>query len=431
MTKKLNNKNIFKICIIGCGYVGLPLIYELSKYFKVIGYDSDKEKIRRLKNGLDNTKQLSLISLKKIQGNFTSNKKEISDNNIYIICVPTPINHKKEPDLNQLKDASKIVGKILKKNDVIIYESTVHPGCTEEICIPILEKLSKLEYNKDFFCGYSPERINPGDKKRLLKNTKKIIGSNSSKAIKIMKIIYKKVIKIKNGLHIVNNIKIAEMAKLLENVQRSINISLINEISMICKKLNIDTYSVLEAASTKWNFINFKPGLVGGHCIAIDPYYLAYKAKKLKVQPALTLSGQKINEKIPFIVAKKVFSKIEKKKTKSKKKVLVMGLTFKENCPDLRHSKVFDIINFLKKKQIHIEVFDPWIDISDKKKFKDFIFLKNFPKKTKYDSIIIAVSHDQFKEIPFFKIQGLLKNDGFIYDVKKVLKKNENFIETL
>ena len=227
--------------------------------------------------------------------------------------------------------------------------STVYPGCTGEICIPILEKLSKLKENKDFFCGYSPERINPGDKKRLLKNTIKIVGSNSPKALNTMKNIYKKIIKIKNGLHIVKNIKTAEMAKLLENVQRSINISLINEISMICKKLKIDTYSVLKAASTKWNFVNYKPGLVGGHCIAIDPYYLAYKAKKLSVKPTLTLSGQRINEKIPYQIAKKVYSKI-KKKNFNKKSVLVMGLTFKENCPDIRHSRVFDIIYYLKKK---------------------------------------------------------------------------------
>ena len=254
-----------------------------------------------------------------------------------------------------------MVGKCLNKNDIVIYESTVFPGCTEEICIPILENYSKLTENKDFFCGYSPERINPGDKKNLLKNTVKIVGSNSPRALEIMKRIYKRVIKIKNGLHVTKSIKVAETAKILENVQRSINISLINEISIICKRLKIDTYSVLEAASTKWNFIKYKPGLVGGHCIAIDPYYLAYKAKKLNINPRLTLSGQTINEKIPYQIGKRVYSRIKNNNSKNKS-VLMMGLTFKENCPDIRHSKVFDIIYFLKKKNIFVEIFDPWLD---------------------------------------------------------------------
>ena len=272
------------ICVVGCGYVGLPLINELSRYFEVIGYDNNKNKIKNLIKGLDITKQLDLKSIKNRTNIFTYNQRDIIKSNIYIICVPTPIDRKK-PDLSHIRKASQMVGKCLNKNDIVIYESTVFPGCTEEICIPILENYSNLIENKDFFVVILLKELNPGDKKNLLKNTVKIVGSNSPKALDIMKRIYKRVVKIKNGLHITKSIKVAETAKILENVQRSINISLINEISIICKRLKIDTYSVLEAASTKWNFIKYKPGLVGGHCIAIDPYYLAYKAKKLTSIP--------------------------------------------------------------------------------------------------------------------------------------------------
>ena len=418
------------ICVVGCGYVGLPLINELSRYFEVIGYDNNKDKIKNLIKGLDTTKQLDLKSIKNRTNIFTYNQRDIIKSNIYIICVPTPIDRKKKPDLSHIRKASQMVGKCLNKNDIVIYESTVFPGCTEEICIPILENYSKLTENKDFFCGYSPERINPGDKKNLLKNTVKIVGSNSPRALEIMKRIYKRVIKIKNGLHVTKSIKVAETAKILENVQRSINISLINEISIICKRLKIDTYSVLEAASTKWNFVKYKPGLVGGHCIAIDPYYLAYKAKKLKINPRLTLSGQTINEKIPNQIGKRVYSRIKNNNSKNKS-VLMMGLTFKENCPDIRHSKVFDIIYFLKKKNIFVEIFDPWLEDQDKKKLKKFKFINKFPIKKKYDSVVIAVAHNKFKKIPFFKIKKLVKKSGFIYDVKRILKRNERFIESL
>jgi len=423
-------KNRFNICVIGCGYVGLPLIYELSKNFKIIGFDTDKIKINKLNQGLDNTNQLDIIKIRKLKKLFTFDQTKIKDCNVYIVCVPTPINSKKKPNLQHIKSASKIIGNNLNKNDLVIYESTVFPGCTEDICIPILESISKLKEGRDFYCGYSPERVNPGDKKNLLKNTVKIIGSNSHKTTFLMKSIYKKIVKIKNGLHVVKGIKIAEMAKILENVQRSINISLINEFSMICKKINIDTYSVLRAASTKWNFVNYQPGLVGGHCIAIDPYYLSYKAKELKLNPKLTLSGQSINEKIPFQIAKRVISKIDSKKF-DKKKILIMGLTFKENCPDIRHSKVFDIISYLNKKKINIEIYEPWLSFEDKKKLSKYKFIENFPQMKKYDAIIIAVAHGQFKKISFSKIKSLIKPKGFIYDVKRIFNRNENFIESL
>jgi len=338
--------------------------------------------------------------------------------------VPTPVTKKKLPNLKYLKKASILIGKTIKKNETVIFESTVYPGCTEEICIPLIEKYSSLKINADFYCGYSPERINPGDKINKLSNIKKIISASSKKGLKIVRNIYEKIIFA--GLHEAESIKVAEAAKILENIQRSINISLINEASLIFRKLKINTHEVLNAASTKWNFIKFKPGLVGGHCIAIDPYYLTYKAKKVGINPKLILSGQNINNYIPLHIAKRVSKKINLNK-KNKKRILVLGLTFKEDCPDIRHSKVFDIIDKLVKNGALVDVYDPWIKknvLENKIKFKMIESLKN-NNKNKYDSIILAVSHKIFKKIGFKKIKTLMKKKSFFFDVKSLFYKEE------
>ena len=297
-----------KIAVIGIGYVGLPLAVELSNHFNVIGYDANKNKINNLNSGTDLNQQYSAKEINKKNLSFTNDQNKVTNSNIYIVCVPTPVTKKKLPNLKYLKKASILIGKTIKKNETVIFESTVYPGCTEEICIPLIEKYSSLKINADFYCGYSPERINPGDKINKLSNIKKIISASSKKGLKIVRNIYEKIIFA--GLHEAESIKVAEAAKILENIQRSINISLINEASLIFRKLKINTHEVLNAASTKWNFIKFKPGLVGGHCIAIDPYYLTYKAKKVGINPKLILSGQNINNYIPLHIAKRVSKKI-------------------------------------------------------------------------------------------------------------------------
>tara|TARA_B110000483_G_C18198950_1_gene544325 strand:- start:576 stop:1844 length:1269 start_codon:yes stop_codon:yes gene_type:complete len=413
-----------KIAVIGIGYVGLPLAVELSNHFNVIGYDANKNKINNLNSGTDLNQQYSAKEINKKNLSFTNDQNKVTNSNIYIVCVPTPVTKKKLPNLKYLKKASILIGKTIKKNETVIFESTVYPGCTEEICIPLIEKYSSLKINADFYCGYSPERINPGDKINKLSNIKKIISASSKKGLKIVRNIYEKIIFA--GLHEAESIKVAEAAKILENIQRSINISLINEASLIFRKLKINTHEVLNAASTKWNFIKFKPGLVGGHCIAIDPYYLTYKAKKVGINPKLILSGQNINNYIPLHIAKRVSKKINLNK-KNKKRILVLGLTFKEDCPDIRHSKVFDIIDKLVKNGALVDVYDPWIKknvLENKIKFKMIESLKN-NNKNKYDSIILAVSHKIFKEIGFKKIKTLMKKKSFFFDVKSLFYKEE------
>jgi UDP-N-acetyl-D-glucosamine/UDP-N-acetyl-D-galactosamine dehydrogenase len=404
------------IAIIGLGYVGLPLAIALGKKDFVTGYDNNINKIKYLKKGIDKNKIFTKYQIKNSKVNFTYDKKYLKKCNVFIVCVPTPVNKKNLPDLTYLKKASEIIGKNLSKRDLVIFESTVYPGCTEEFCIPIIEKKAKLSINKDFYCGYSPERINPGDKKNKLKNISKIISSSSKIGLIKMKQIYKKIIDA--NLYETENIKVAEAAKLLENIQRSVNISLINEVSLIFRKLKINTHEVLEAANTKWNFINYKPGLVGGHCIAIDPYYLTYKARKVGIDPRLILSGQKINNYIPVHIANRVLKKIDLKK-KNRKRILILGLTFKEDCSDLRDSKVFSIINTLKKKNCKIDVFDPWVNYKDLQKKIDFNLLVKL-KNNKYDAIILAVAHSIFRNIGFEKFNSLKKRNGFFYDVKSL-----------
>ena len=407
------------ICIIGLGYVGLPLSLAFSqKGFNVIGYDLSLKRINELKKLEDINGEFSkeeLTCSKNIL--FTNEDSDINKANIYIITVPTPINKSKNPDLKPLLKASKTVGENLSKNDVVIYESTVYPGCTEEECVPVLEINSGMIFNKDFFCGYSPERINPGDKKRKLKDIVKVTsGSNNKTAIKVDKL-YKEIIEA--GTHLAPSIKIAEASKVIENVQRDVNISLMNELAIIFNKMGIDTEDVLKASSTKWNFLNFKPGLVGGHCIGVDPYYLAYKAKQLGYTPNVILSGRKVNNKMGGHIADTIYNLILKnKKNPENCNALVLGVTFKENCSDIRNSRVFDLHKSLIKLKLEVDLFDPYAINEDV--FKNYNVNLIQQIKRKYDVIILAVAHDEFLKM---NLVNFKKSNGIIYDVKSVLDK--------
>ncbi|HIF84019.1 MAG TPA: nucleotide sugar dehydrogenase [Flavobacteriaceae bacterium] len=407
------------ICIIGLGYVGLPLSLAFSqKGLKVIGYDSSLKRINELKKSKDINGEFSkeeLMSLENIL--FTNKTSDIDIANIYIITVPTPINKAKNPNLKPLLKASKTVGRSLSKNDIVIYESTVYPGCTEEECVPVLEFNSKMIFNKDFFCGYSPERINPGDKKRKLKDIVKVTsGSNSETAIKIDKL-YKKIIEA--GTHLAPSIKVAEASKIIENVQRDVNISLMNELAIIFNKMEIDTTDVLKASSTKWNFLNFKPGLVGGHCIGVDPYYLAYKAKQFGYTPNVILSGRKVNNKMGKHIAETINNLIVNNNKKPQNcNALILGVTFKENCSDIRNSRVFSLHKSLIKLKIKVDLFDPHaINEEVVKSFKIKLIEKI---NQKYDVIILAVAHDEFLKMDLVNFK---KSNGIIYDVKSILDK--------
>ena len=407
-----------KITIIGLGYVGLPLAIEFGKKFDVIGFDISKSRIYELKKGIDSNGEFKKNEILKKKINFTYSENDVRDSEFYIITVPTPLKKSKKPDLGPLKNASQIVGKKIKKGDIVIYESTVYPGCTEEECVPILEKNSGLLYNVDFFCGYSPERINPGDKKRKLSNIKKVVSGSNSKVSNIVNDLYSKIITA--GTYVAPSIKIAEASKIIENVQRDVNISLMNEFALIFEKLNLDTKEVLDAASTKWNFLNFKPGLVGGHCIGIDPYYLAYKSEKSGYKPKVLLSGRKVNNNI----SKNIFKSIQKKCTNSeidlkKCRILIMGITFKENCSDIRNSRVVNLYNHFKKLNNNIDVYDPYANKDEVYNFSKIKLIDKIDKK--YDVVILAVSHNQFLNINY---KNILNKNYVLYDVKSVLPKN-------
>ena len=404
------------ICVIGLGYVGLPLSLAFSKIGKVIGYDSSSKRVQELNKSYDINGEFSTKDfIKNSNIKYTNIKSDIKEANIYIVTVPTPIKKNKVPDLKPLFNASKVIGKYLSLNDIVIYESTVYPGCTEEECVPILEKNSGMIFNTDFFCGYSPERINPGDKKRKLENIIKVTsGSNKSTAIKVDKL-YKKIIKA--GTHLAPSIKVAEASKIIENVQRDVNISLMNELAIIFNKLDIDTSDVLKASSTKWNFLNFKPGLVGGHCIGVDPYYLAHKAKQLNYTPNVILSGRKVNNKMGKHIAdtiNNIFKNNNKKVENSN--ALILGVTFKENCSDLRNSRVLNLHKSLVKLKIKVDMFDPYAINDEVLKIYNLTLINEI--KIKYDIIILAVAHDLFLKMNLVKFK---KPEGIIYDVKSVL----------
>ena len=408
------------IAVIGLGYVGLPLVIEFGKKFKTIGYDIDKKRINDLISKKDITGELSSYDLGENSNiMYTSNLEEIKCANIYIIAVPTPIDENNKPDLNILLNATKDVGNVIDINDIVIFESTVYPGCTEEECVPILEKKSHLIYNKDFFCGYSPERINPGDKKRTLTKIVKITSGSNKKTLLKIDSLYNTILE--KGTFPVSSIKVAEAAKIIENCQRDINIAFVNELSILFNLLNIDTKEVLEAAGTKWNFLPFTPGLVGGHCIGVDPYYLTYKAEQLGYDSKIILSGRKLNDSMP----QHVFDRIEKifltKKIKmSKAKILLLGITFKENCTDTRNSKIVDLYNIFIKENAKVDVYDPLAIKEDVQRHFNIELLNfNDISKIKYDCIIIGVPHDCFLNI---NIKQFLKDESVVFDIKGIFK---------
>tara|TARA_B100001057_G_C22818410_1_gene938413 strand:- start:417 stop:1688 length:1272 start_codon:yes stop_codon:yes gene_type:complete len=408
-----------KIAIIGLGYVGLPLALAFSKKFRVLGYDISKKRVTDLKKGFDKNHEFKKnILLKNKNLSFTFNDDDLNYQDIFIITAPTPLKKRNLPDLTPLKSAIKIVAKKMKKNSTIIIESTVYPGATEEVCIPIIEKFSKLKLNKSFFCAYSPERINPGDKKKTLENIKKIVSASNHYTLKKISKLYKSIIKA--GIFEAKSIKVAEAAKVIENTQRDLNIALINELSFLFSKLNIETKEVLDAASTKWNFLKFQPGLVGGHCVSVDPYYLTFKSKKAGYNPKIILSGRNVNNSVAKFIFERTKELMKKKRISLKKsKILIAGFAFKNDCSDCRNTKVFDIYKNFKKYVSTIDIFDPLVNSEDV--YKEYkLQTINYPKKNFYDAVILAVDHKFFKrkKIQFFK--NFLKRKSIIFDIKNI-----------
>ena len=417
----MNNK---KIALIGLGYVGLPLAVEFGKKRKVIGFDINQNRINELKDGIDVTLETTAQELKEAdQLSYTSNLDDIKDCGIYIVTVPTPIDKHKRPDLTPLEKSSESVGKILKIGDIVIYESTVYPGATEEICVPILEKQSGLKFNQDFYCGYSPERINPGDKEHRVTTIKKVTaGSTPEIAIQVDELYQEIIIA---GTHKASSIKVAEAAKVIENTQRDVNIALINELALIFNKLDIDTEAVLEAAGTKWNFLPFRPGLVGGHCIGVDPYYLTHKAIEVGYNPEMILAGRRLNDNMGSYVADQVSKLMTKKRIHIvDANILIMGLTFKENCPDLRNTRVVDLVEEFEGFNCNVDVYDPWAD-KDEAVHEYGIKPIDQPVEGKYDAILLAVAHDEFKELSLKQIKSFGKGNHVLYDIKYLLDANE------
>ena len=408
-----------KIAIIGLGYVGLPLAVEFGKKYSVLGFDINQVRIDELTSGYDRTQETTSEELKSLQHlTFSTDKEQLSTCNIFIVTVPTPIDKYKNPDLTPLLSASRTVGKFLKKNDLVIYESTVYPGCTEEDCVPVLEQESGLVFNQDFFCGYSPERINPGDKINTLTKIKKVTSGSTPKIADFVDDLYGSIIEA--GTYKATSLKVAEASKAIENAQRDVNISFVNELALIFDKMGIDTSEVLEAAGTKWNFLKFKPGLVGGHCIGVDPYYLLHKSESLGYHPQVILSGRRVNDNMGIFVANKLIKLLIKKGHKiDGSRVLILGVTFKENCPDIRNSRVIDVYQELKEFGVEVEVYDPWASKHEVKDEYDITLLDNLMDK--YDGILLAVSHDEFK---ILNLENLKNTNAVIFDIKGIYDKS-------
>ncbi|EKS08108.1 Vi polysaccharide biosynthesis UDP-N-acetylglucosamine C-6 dehydrogenase TviB [Leptospira santarosai] len=417
-------KKEINLSVIGLGYVGLPLAVEFGKKRKVIGYDISPSRIHELQAGKDRTLEVSSNELMESKYlSFTTSQEDLKVCNVYIITVPTPIDAYKRPDLTPLLKASKLVGEVLKKGDIVIYESTVYPGCTEEDCVPVLENISGFKFNVDFFVGYSPERINPGDKAHRIINIKKVTSGSTLEVAEIVDSLYREIIIA--GTYKAKNIKVAEAAKVIENTQRDVNIALINELAIIFNRLGIDTESVLQAAGTKWNFLPFKPGLVGGHCIGVDPYYLTYKAEVIGYHPQIILSGRRLNDGMGAYVASQFVKSMTKMRIQVEgSKILIMGFTFKENCPDIRNTRVIDIVNELNDYNINVDVIDPWVDIQEAEKEYGIKIIES-PNIDSYDGIILAVAHQEFKEMDIKMIHSLLKENGIIYDLKHVFSADQ------
>ena len=406
-----------KIAVIGLGYVGLPLAVEFGKKYSTIGFDIKQKRVSELKEGHDRTLESNKSEIDASNGLiFSTNIEDLCNCNVFIVTVPTPIDQFKAPDLTPLLKATKMIGAIIKRGDIVIYESTVYPGCTEEDCVPVLEMESSLKFNVDFFCGYSPERINPGDKVNTLTKIKKVTSGSTPEIAEIVDSLYKSIIIA--GTHKAPSLKVAEASKAIENAQRDLNISFMNELALICDKMGIDTTEVIEAAATKWNFLKFKPGLVGGHCIGVDPYYLAFKAESLGYHPQVISSGRRVNDLMGSFIANKVLKLLIQKGTPIKNtKALILGFTFKENCPDFRNTKVIDIYRELKDFNIDVDVYDPWVNEQDVKEEYGITLICQLPD-TSYDIIILAVAHDEFVRLDYSSLKG---ESGILFDIKSVV----------
>ena len=414
-----------KIAIIGLGYVGLPLAVEFGKKVPVMGFDIHQKRIDELQSGQDHTLEVSPKELKQATHlSYTTNLQQLADCNFFIVTVPTPIDEFKQPDLTPLVKASESIARVLKKGDVVVYESTVYPGATEEVCIPVLEKNSGLKFNQDFYAGYSPERINPGDKLHRVTNILKITSGSTSEVADYVDQVYNLIIEA--GTHKAASIKVAEAAKVIENTQRDVNIALINELALIFNKMGIDTEAVLEAAGTKWNFLPFRPGLVGGHCIGVDPYYLTHKAQSMGYHPEIILAGRRLNDGMgAYVVTQLVKAMLKKRIQVEDAKVLILGLSFKENCPDIRNTKIIDIVHELQEYHIQADVYDPWVDAAEAEHEYGICPISNL-ENGKYDAVILAVAHQQFKVMGADAIRALGKADHVLYDLKYVLSQAES-----
>ncbi|NRQ42154.1 Vi polysaccharide biosynthesis UDP-N-acetylglucosamine C-6 dehydrogenase TviB [Rheinheimera sp. YQF-2] len=422
----LQNRTL-NIVVIGLGYVGLPLAVEFGKKHSVIGFDINQNRVNELRSGSDQTLEVSSSELSEAAFlTFTTDLADLAAANTFIVTVPTPIDEHRQPDMTPLVKASQTIGKVLKKGDIVIYESTVYPGATEEVCVPVLEEVSGLKFNVDFFAGYSPERINPGDKEHRVTNIKKVTAGSTPEVADIVDRLYASIVKV--GTHKASSIKVAEAAKVIENTQRDLNIALINELAVIFNRLGIDTEEVLLAAGTKWNFLPFRPGLVGGHCIGVDPYYLTHKAQAIGYYPEVILAGRRINDNMGrYVVSQLVKKMIHAKTLIAGSKVLVLGLTFKENCPDIRNTKVVDILSELKDYGMSFDVFDPWVSAQEAE-HEYGITPVAAPQAAGYEAVILAVAHHQFKELGAAGIRKFLKPGGIIYDLKYVLDKADSDI---
>ncbi|WP_180022213.1 Vi polysaccharide biosynthesis UDP-N-acetylglucosamine C-6 dehydrogenase TviB [Acinetobacter sp. YH16044] len=416
-----------KIAVIGLGYVGLPLAVEFGKKVPVVGFDIHQKRIDELQSGQDYTLEVSPEELKQATHlSYTTNLEQLADCNFFIVTVPTPIDEFKQPDLTPLVKASESIAKVLKKGDIVVYESTVYPGATEEVCIPVLEKNSGLIFNQDFFAGYSPERINPGDKLHRVTNILKITSGSTPEVADFVDQAYNLIIEA--GTHKAASIKVAEAAKVIENTQRDVNIALINELAVIFNKMGIDTEAVLKAAGTKWNFLPFRPGLVGGHCIGVDPYYLTHKAQAIGYHPEIILAGRRLNDAMgAYVVTQLVKGMIKKKIQVEGAKVLVLGLSFKENCPDIRNTKIIDIVQELQEYHIQADVYDPWVDAAEAEHEYNITPVQQL-EQGQYDAVILAVAHDQFKAMGAAEIRALGKAEHILYDLKYVLDQSESDI---
>lgn len=413
-----------RLGIVGLGYVGLPLAVEFGKHFETIGFDLKALRVKELQSGRDSTLEVSRSELKSATGlSFTTTLADLKRCRVYIVTVPTPIDDYKRPDLRPLTSATRSVGQILKKGDIVVYESTVYPGCTEDVCVPILEDESGLAFNRDFFVGYSPERINPGDKGHRLPTIKKVVSGSTPQAAEFVNSLYRSIITA--GTHQASSIKVAEAAKVIENTQRDVNIALINELALIFNRIGIDTEDVLKAAGSKWNFLKFRPGLVGGHCIGVDPYYLTHKAQEIGYHPEMILAGRRLNDNMPLYIAGEIVKLMTLKRIQvNGSRVLVLGITFKENCPDIRNSKVVDLVRELKKYGANVDIQDPWAHAAECQQ-EYGLRLTTTLRRNHYDAIVIAVAHNQFCKLNATDIRKLCRRTYVTYDIKHVFGKNE------